>query len=89
MSTEIATVLNGPLLISKTDLEYAYGQLTLSEETSKHCNFAKTGGNMNGYYRFRKRFHGLSDVPTIFQIRQTVEFPNTCFTRRYNPGNKV
>ena len=47
ISTEITQAPNEPLCISKIDLEDAYGQKILSEETSKHCNFAITGGNMN------------------------------------------
>ena len=31
-----------PIWISVIDLEYAYGQMKLSPETSKHCNFAIT-----------------------------------------------
>ena len=45
------------LFISKIDLDYAYGQLKLSEETSRQCVFALTGGNFSGYYRF-------TDLPT-------------------------
>ena len=46
--TEITRAPNEPLWISKIKLEYAYGQLKLADEPSKHCNFAITGGNMNG-----------------------------------------
>ena len=67
ISTEKTKVLNEPLWISKVDLKYTYGQLELSEETNKNCNFAIRAGRMNGYYRFRKGFYGLSDFPTIFQ----------------------
>ena len=49
ISTEITRPSKEPLWISKTDLDYSYGQLKLSDETSKHCNFAITGGNLNGY----------------------------------------
>ena len=45
LSTQIKKVQNELLWISKIDLEYTYGQLKSSEETSKHCNFAKTGGH--------------------------------------------
>ena len=41
--------------------------MKLAPETSKHCNFAITGEKINGYYRFRKGFHGPADIPTIFQ----------------------
>ena len=32
-----------PLIISKVDLDYKYGQMKLVKETSKHCVFAITG----------------------------------------------
>ena len=54
ISVEITRDRKRPLLISKLDLDYAYGQFKLSEETSKHCVFAITGGRVNGYYRFKK-----------------------------------
>ena len=38
------------LVISKIDLECAYGQMKLSDETSRQCVFALTGGNFSGYY---------------------------------------
>ena len=41
--------------------------MKLSEETSRQRVFALTGGNFSGYYRFKKRFYGLADIPTIFQ----------------------
>ena len=63
-------------LMSKIDLDYAYGQMKLSEETSRQCVFALTGGNFSGYYRFKKGFYGLADIPTIFQekIDRTLEY---------------
>ena len=70
--TEISRVQNEPIWISRLDLEYAYGQLNLSEETSGQCNFAVTGGKLTGEFRFRKIFiQGLSDIPTIFQEEKT------------------
>ena len=55
------------LFISKIDLDYAYGQMKLSEETSRQCVFAITGAKFSGYDRFEKGFCGLADIPTIFQ----------------------
>ena len=55
------------LKISKIDLDYAYGQMMLSEETSRRCVIAITGGNFSGYNRFRKGFYGLTNIPTIFE----------------------
>ena len=44
------------LRISKKDLDYAYGQMMLSEETSRQGVFAITAGTFSGYYRFKKGF---------------------------------
>ena len=76
ISNKITSDRKKPLWISKIDLDYAYGQLKLAEETSKHCVFALTGGKFNGYYRFKKGFYGLADIPTIFQekIDRTLEY---------------
>ena len=49
------------------DLNYAFSQLSLSEETSKHCNFSILGGKATGTYRFKTGFYGLTDMPTEFQ----------------------
>ena len=52
-------------------LEDAYGDLKLSKETSKQCNFAITGGNMNGYYRLKKkRFYGSSDISIVYREKK-------------------
>ena len=56
ISVEITKDRTKELRISKIDLDYAYGQMTLSEETSRQCVFAITGGNFSGYYRFKKGF---------------------------------
>ena len=54
ISNEIPKLQNEPLWISKIDLQYAYGQLKLFEETSKQCNFAITGGNMKEIIDIKK-----------------------------------
>ena len=76
ISNKITDDRTKPLWISKIDLDYAYGQLKLSEDTSRHCVFAITGGKFNGYYRFKKGFYGLADIPTVFQekIDRTLEY---------------
>ena len=48
-------------------MDYAYGEMKLASETSKHCNFAIIGEKINGYYRFPKEFYHPADIPTIFQ----------------------
>ena len=76
ISVEITRDRTTQLFLSKIDLDYAYGQMKLSEETSRQCVFALTGGNFSGYYRFKKGFYGLADIPTIFQekIDRTLEY---------------
>ena len=67
ISAELSGNNHDPIWISVIDLDYANGEMKLAPETSKHCNFAVTGENMNGYYRFLKGFYGPADIPTIFQ----------------------
>ena len=76
LSVEITRDRTKQLNILKIDLDYAYGQMKLSKETSRQCVFAITEGNFNGYYRFKKEFYGLADIPTIFQekIDRTLEY---------------
>ena len=76
ISVEITRDRTAQLFISKNDLDYAYGQMKLSDETSRQCLFALTGGNFSGYYRFKKGFYGLADIPTIFRekIDRTLEY---------------
>ena len=75
VSSKIAGGETDLIWISKLDLDYAYGQMQLSKHAMDLCIFAITGGNFTGYYRFKKRFLGLADIPTIFQekIDQTLE----------------
>ena len=75
-SVEITRDQKLQLFISRIDLDYAYGQMKLAEETSRQCVIALTGGNFSGYYRFKKGFYGLADIPTIVQekIDRTLEY---------------
>ena len=67
ISAELSRNDHEPIWISVIDLDYAYGQMKLAPETSRHCQFSVTGENMNGYYPFLKGFYGPADIPTIFQ----------------------
>ena len=67
ISAELSKNDTDPIWISAEDLDYAYGQMKLEPDTSKHCNFAITGEKINGYYRFRNGFYCPADIPTIFQ----------------------
>ena len=75
-SVEIMRDRTVQLFMSKIDLDYAYGQMKLSEETSRQCVFALTGENFSGCYRYKKGFYGFADIPTIFQqkIDRTLEY---------------
>ena len=76
ISVEITRDRTKELMMSKIDLDYAYGQMKISKETSRQCVFAITGGKFSGYYRFKKGFYGLAYIPTIFQekIDRTLEY---------------
>ena len=76
ISVEITSDRTKELMMSKIDLDYAYGQMKLSKETSRQGVFAITGGKFSGFYRFKKGFNGLADIPTIFQekIDGTLEY---------------
>ena len=71
ISTAITRVQHGPRWMSKIDIAYANSLLKskfpIKGETSKHRIFAVTGGNMNDFYGFRKRFCCLSNIPTKIQ----------------------
>ena len=70
------TKSNGEIWMSKIDLDYAYGQAKLSKEAAKHGVFSIFGGDFTGHDRFKKGFHGLSDIRTVFQahIDKVVDF---------------
>ena len=55
------------LMASKDDLDYAYGQLELVRETSRHYVFVIRGKKFNSYYRFKKSFYGQANISTMFQ----------------------
>ena len=57
----------GDVFFTTMDLTYAYGQLPLNENTSKHCNFSLVGGRSAGTYRFKTGFYGLTTMPAEFQ----------------------
>ena len=73
---QISVEITKELMMSKIDLDYAYGQKKISKETSRQCVFAIAGGKFSGYYRFKKGFYGLLDILTIFQEKQYSEHWN-------------
>ena len=48
LSAELSRNDTQPIWISVIDLNYAYGQMKVAPETSKHCNFAITREKING-----------------------------------------
>ena len=76
ISVEIKQDRTKELMMSKTDLVYAYGQMNLLKETSRQLVIAQTGGNFSGYCRYKKGFDGLADIPKIFreQSDRTLEY---------------
>ena len=54
------------LFISKIDLDYAYGQMKLSEETSQRGVFAITGKNSGDTTDSKKSFAVLPNNPQYF-----------------------
>ena len=79
ISAELSRNEHDSVWISVIHLDQACGQMKLTQETSKHCNFAVTGEIMNGYYRF------LKNLPTpTYQLSSSVCFDSvTSTTRRF------
>ena len=63
------------LMRLKKDLDYAYGQNKLSEETSRFCVIAVTRGNLGTSAALGDEKRDLKssphDLPTIFRIKNT------------------
>ena len=57
----------GDLWLTSPDLKYAFSQIPLSDEVSRHCNFNIVCGEQTGTYRFKTGFYGLTDMPKEFQ----------------------
>ena len=58
---------SGKTFFTTLDMTYAYGQVELSEETSRQCNLQIIGGGATGIYKFVTGFYGLTTMPTEFQ----------------------
>ena len=69
ISRKISEGSDGEILARKHGFDYAYGQIKLDEIQKNLCKFTVTRGDFTGYYRFRKFFYGVADIPTIFQER--------------------
>ena len=67
ISAEFSYDDHDPIWISVIDLEYAYGQIKLAPETSKHCNFAIVGAKNQQLFPIPKK--------VFWPCRYTKEFP--------------
>ena len=63
----ITSDTSGEVWFTSLDLKYAFSQIPLSEEVSRHCNFNIVCGEQTGTYRFKTGFYGLTDMPKEFQ----------------------
>ena len=68
VSLKISKNKTSPLHVSTKDLDYAFGQIELHQNTSQHCVAAIVGGQATGHYRFKKGFYGL-EMPVFFQTK--------------------
>ena len=57
----------GDVWFTSLDLKYAFSQIPLSDEVSRHCNFNIVCGEQTGTYRFKTGFYMLTDMPKEFQ----------------------
>ena len=57
----------GDVWFTSLDLKYAFSQIPLSDEVSRHCNFIIICGEQTGTYRFKTGFYGLTDMLKEFQ----------------------
>ena len=63
----ITSDFSGDVWFTSLDLKYAFSQIPLSEEVSRHCNFNIVCGEQTGTYRFKTGFYGLTDMPKEVQ----------------------
>ena len=52
----------GQLFLSTIDSKYAFGQINLDEDISKHCVFTIIAGKITEHYGYIKCFYGLVDM---------------------------
>ena len=62
----------GDVWFTSLDLKYAFSQIPLSEEISRHCNFNIVCGEQTGTYRFKTGFYGLTNGQKNSKKRWTI-----------------
>ena len=89
ISAELSKNDTDPIWISVIDLDYAYGQMELAPDTSKHCNFAITGEKNQWILPFPKRILRPSrhthNIPR--EDRPYARTRNTRMVGRYHSGH--
>ena len=68
ISQHLSNTRNGQqAYLFTVDLKYAYSQLKLHHDTTKHCNVNIICGESTGTYIFKTGLYGLTDMPAEFQ----------------------
>ena len=63
IALQLTSIKLGEMWFSSLDLQDAYSQLKLCENTSKDCNFTIVGMQTTGTYLFLTGFYGLGYMP--------------------------
>ena len=76
ISTEISKNDEEEVWITKIDLDLRLRSNGIRRRNQKTLRIRTNRRKSNGFYRFLKGFHGLSDLPTIFQEKmdRTLKF---------------
>ena len=67
ISQSLSTAPQETAYFTTLDLQYAYSQLNLHNDTARHCKFNLVSGDMTSTYRFKTGFYCLTDMPAEFQ----------------------
>ena len=81
ISQTLSTAQQETAYFTTLDLQYAYIQLNLHSDTTRHCNFNFVSGDMTGTYRFKTGFYGLTDMPAEFQ--KAIDCTLTGLTKKF------
>ena len=81
ISQTLSTAQQETAYFTTLDLQYAYSQLNLHSDTTRHCNFNLVIGDMTGTYRFKTGIYGLTDMPAEFQ--KAIDCTLTGLTKKF------
>ena len=71
ISPTLSTAPHEVAYFTTLDLQYAYSQLNLHNDTARHCNFNIVSGDMTGTYFFKTGFYGLTDM--LFEFQKAID----------------